>query len=614
MIAYVLETIVCSALFLALYRLLIAGKVAPLPSRIFLVGTMILSAVIPALNLPILPAKAQYVQIPVTAATAESLSAAADNPASVSVWQVVVITIYITVTLIFLALLCRDLIKIARLRRKGTISRKSGYTLVENDAVTSPFTFWRTVFIGGGMEPRERKVVLAHESSHARHLHTVDKLLLSLLRAVYWFNPFYWMALSSLAQLQEWEADRDTLEGGVDLQTFRMTIFKQMFGYYPDLSSALVQGPLKKRFAMMVGGIKSRRPALRLGTALPLAALLVVMFGATACPSSGKTQDGDPTPVKKVTAVEVDSTGNTRRIVDIKAVTETDTIVGVANLLDSTVSIVVNKDSVVSYIVNGKEIPVERIIRIDKSTAPAASVRKKDSATVVSLNKDDSKKFLDHFGAKTRDSINDAVIVVRGDDSHTSYTVNGVVVPKDSLKRIDASKIESVNVNKEQNRISVKLKEDKDTVATSGTSHIIHLINSIYQTQRSTKWPKQMDRDEIDGCYNTGDTLHLNTVADSSVINPIRMRLIAGKVKNADNRPLANAIVQYCNSNNFASTDPKGRYEIIIPCDEPDAKLEFSMIGKRTVVVPVTGGKMKDVILEDEPIALPGTTIEASAD
>lgn len=68
MIAYVLETIVCSALFLALYRLLIAGKVAPLPSRIFLAGTMILSEVIPALNLPILPAKAQYVQIPVTAA------------------------------------------------------------------------------------------------------------------------------------------------------------------------------------------------------------------------------------------------------------------------------------------------------------------------------------------------------------------------------------------------------------------------------------------------------------------------------------------------------------------------------------------------------------------
>lgn len=583
MIAYVLETIVCSALFLALYRLLVAGKVAPLPSRIFLAGTMILSAVIPALNLPILPARAQYVQIPVTAATAESLSAAADSPDSVSVWQVVVIAIYIAVTLIFLALLCRDLIKIARLRRKGTISRKSGYTLVETDAVTSPFTFWRTVYIGGGMEMGEREVVLAHESSHARHLHTLDKLLLSLLRAGYWFNPFYWMALSSLAQLQEWEADRDTLEGGVDLQTFRMTIFKQMFGYYPDLSSALIQGPLKKRFAMMVGGIKSRRPALRLGAALPLAALLVVMFGATACPSPKKTQEAEPIQ-KNVSAVFVDSVGTSHKIeVDIKEVKQNDTLAG--------------------YEVNGRFIPKDSTLRIVPNAAYERKISESSDKKTVSVNPN-----------MKRDTINDAVIVVHKGDSDIELTVNGVVVPKDSLKRIEASKIESVNVNKEQNRISVKLKEDKDTVATSVTSHIIHLINSIYQTQRSAKWPEQMDRDEIDGCYNTGDVLHLNTVADSSVINPIRMRLIAGKVKNADNRPLANAIVHYCNSNNFASTDQKGRYEIIIPCDEPDAKLEFSMIGKRTVVVPVTGGKMKDVILEDEPIPLPGTTITASVD
>ena len=528
MIAYVLETIVCSALFLALYRLLVAGKVAPLPSRIFLAGTMILSAVIPALNLPILPAKAQYVQIPVTTATAEAVSTAAENPASVSVWQIGVVAVYSLVALVFLALLCRDLIKIARLRRQGTATRKKGYTLVENDAVASPFTFWRTVFIGDGMEPREREVVLEHESSHARHLHTVDKLLLSLLRAVYWFNPFYWMALSSLAQLQEWEADRDTLEGGVDLQTFRMTIFKQMFGYYPDLSSALIQGPVKKRFAMMVKGIKSRRPALRLGAALPLAALLVVMFGAAARPSSGKTQDGDPTPVKKVTAVEVDSTGNTRRIVDIKAVTETDTIVGVANQLDSTVSIVANKDSVSKIkIIDAEEEAIEaipyalvdqkprfqggdpnafshwvnqhlvyphtakkdgiqgrvtlhfsvdadgnvvdvKVLRGADPTLDKEAVRVVSSSPKWTPGKHNDKPVkvtftfpvifqLKHNTGK--DTINYAVIVVRGDDSDTKYTVNGVVVPKDSLKRIKTSQIESVNVKKEQKIISIILKD-----------------------------------------------------------------------------------------------------------------------------------------------------------
>ena len=521
MIAYVLETIVCSALFLALYRLLVAGKVAPLPARIFLTGTMFLSAVIPALNLPILPARAQYVQIPVTAATAESLSAAAENPNSVSVWQVVAIAIYIAVTLVFPALLCRDLIKIARLRRKGTISRKGGYTLVENGAVTSPFTFWRTVFIGGGMEMGEREVVLAHESSHARHLHTVDKLLLSLLRAVYWFNPFYWMALSSLAQLQEWEADRDTLEGGVDLQTFRMTIFKQMFGYYPELTSALVQGPLKKRFAMMVKGIKSRRPALRLGAALPLAALLVVMFGATACPSPKKTQEAEPIQ-KNVSAVFVDSVGTSHKIeVDIKEVKQNDTLAG--------------------YEVNGRFIPKDSTLRI----VPNAVYERKISAS-------SDKKTVSVNPNMKRDTINDAVIVVRKGDSDIELTVNGVVVPKDSLKCIEASKIESVTVNRGQKMISVVLKDC---------------------TKR-----------------------------------------VRGMVKDIEGKPLQSVNIILVGYNLYYFTDANGKYEMMIPENVPDAKLEFSMIGKRTVAVPVTGGKMKDVILEDEPIPLPGTTITASVD
>ena len=503
MIAYVLETIVCSALFLALYRLLVAGKVAPLPSRIFLAGTMILSAVIPALNLPILPAKAQYVQIPVTAATAESLSAAADSPDSVSVWLVAVIAIYIVVTLIFLALLCRDLIKIARLRRKGTISRKSGYTLVENDAVASPFTFWRTVFIGDGMEPREREVVLSHESSHARHLHTVDKLLLSLLRAVYWFNPFYWMALSSLAQLQEWEADRDTLEGGVDLQTFRMTIFKQMFGYYPDLSSALIQGPVKKRFAMMVGGIKSRRPALRLGAALPLAALLVVMFGASARPSPRQTQEDEPASIMQTSDAKVDTTGSTVSIVankdsvsKIKIIDAEEEAIeaipyafvdqkprfqggdpnafshwvnqhlvyphtakkdGIQGRVTLQFSVDADGNVVDVKVLRGADPSLDKeAVRVVSSSPKWTPGKHNDKPVKVTFTfpvifrlKDDTRK----------DTINDAVIVVRGDDSDTEYTVNGVVVPKDSLMRIDKSKIESVSVNKEKKTILIILKD-----------------------------------------------------------------------------------------------------------------------------------------------------------
>ena len=52
---YAVETIICSALFYALYRLLLEGRVAHSVARAYLVLSVLLSAVIPMLELPILP-------------------------------------------------------------------------------------------------------------------------------------------------------------------------------------------------------------------------------------------------------------------------------------------------------------------------------------------------------------------------------------------------------------------------------------------------------------------------------------------------------------------------------------------------------------------------------
>ena len=51
---YAVETIICSALFYALYRLLLEGRVAHSVARAYLVLSVLLSAVIPMLELPIL--------------------------------------------------------------------------------------------------------------------------------------------------------------------------------------------------------------------------------------------------------------------------------------------------------------------------------------------------------------------------------------------------------------------------------------------------------------------------------------------------------------------------------------------------------------------------------
>ncbi len=52
-VEYIIEVLICSGLFLVLYRWLLAGKVGYRLCRAYIVGTMLLAALIPALDVPL---------------------------------------------------------------------------------------------------------------------------------------------------------------------------------------------------------------------------------------------------------------------------------------------------------------------------------------------------------------------------------------------------------------------------------------------------------------------------------------------------------------------------------------------------------------------------------
>ena len=79
MIRYILEFMLCSALFYALYRLLLEGRTAHRAARAYLVGSMLLAVVIPMLELPLYPADTIYYEVPViTLAESQAVTVVAD--------------------------------------------------------------------------------------------------------------------------------------------------------------------------------------------------------------------------------------------------------------------------------------------------------------------------------------------------------------------------------------------------------------------------------------------------------------------------------------------------------------------------------------------------------
>ena len=303
MTRYILEFLFCSGLFVALYRLLIEGRVAHHLARTYLVGGMLLSVVIPMLELPLYPAETVFYELPVmTIIDEQPLAVDAQAVAPVTqidwsqIFSMLALGVYVVVFALNVARFVYRLWIIRRLRRHSQLSVYEAYTLAESEQVKEPFSFWRTIFMNYVFRGREREQVIIHELSHVRHRHTAERLTLELLRCVFWFNPFVWLAANALVEVQEWEADSDVLNQGYDVYEYRQIIFRQLFGYNADITCGLNSQLTKKRFLMMTNFKRGKLSFIRLGVAIPMVGAMILAFGSVRAEAVDNTP-AIPTPV-----------------------------------------------------------------------------------------------------------------------------------------------------------------------------------------------------------------------------------------------------------------------------------------------------------------------------
>ena len=309
---YAAKTIVCSCAFIMLYMWQFHKKVHYKYCRIYLIATMLLSVVIPALNVPIYPNQAlqaqsdvqyigdttanesettvirketvSYSEPPVFVATVTDTDT--DTKAAATVknkktdWKTIGLIIYLSFIAVTIILTIRSLLRIWRLRAESELTSNQDFSIAKNSNVKTPFTFIKTIFVGNNYTDEEWRQIISHEASHARHLHSVERMAMTLLRTVFWFNPFMWIAAKRLEEVQEWQADNDAIGDGYAIEQYRLTILHQIFGYTPDLSLGMSNSFTKNRFIMMTQKLnrKCTRPAV---LAAAVAAGAFFAFGCT---------------------------------------------------------------------------------------------------------------------------------------------------------------------------------------------------------------------------------------------------------------------------------------------------------------------------------------------
>ncbi|MGB3800073.1 MAG: M56 family metallopeptidase [Lewinella sp.] len=292
---YLLKVMAAQGIFLAAYYLLLDRLPLGQVKRVYLLAALIISFL-----LPLLPVHTPVEMLNVSAVGGELLpqpdwepdvpgTPAPSVPIDSVNWLARGMWMAYLIGLVYG--LCRLAVFLKGVHTRlgqGKRSWEGGVEEVVLPYATAPHTFMRYVFYSDKVPLSG--AVLAHERVHARELHSVDRIFMALLCAVWWWNPLLHLYARCVAANHELLADSAVLRMGHPLDAYRQEIFESLRAPspVPYLASAARYTLTKKRFLMMTNTTPSLATRLTRYTLLGLLSVTIVYFlgGQAAAESS----------------------------------------------------------------------------------------------------------------------------------------------------------------------------------------------------------------------------------------------------------------------------------------------------------------------------------------
>ena len=280
-VIYILEVIACSGVLAALYSLIIERKVDFLFARLFLIFSVLLSAVIPMINIPVWEAALvpQLTEVAVGEVSTEVVQSSVtsfDFNFMALIWAVYGVGVALCMGSIVL-----QMVNILNIRRVGQMTTFDGVNIVRSQQNIASFSLFKTIYIGNNTADTALPTIVAHERSHIAHKHSVERVVMEIFKALLWWNPFVWIASRRLVEAHEFEADNDVIGSGCDANLYVATLLKHLFGYSPEIANGLHNSLTKKRLKMILNGNSGRYALLRKVAVIPVLGVLFALFSLT---------------------------------------------------------------------------------------------------------------------------------------------------------------------------------------------------------------------------------------------------------------------------------------------------------------------------------------------
>ena len=272
-LVYDAKVAVLVAVFYLFYRLLLAHETLHRLNRLVLLGTAVVSMVLPLCVITV----HRTVLVPVTSMETEETALApstmvAGEAAAEPVWPTVLgVVFFLGVALVLLKTIL-SVVKVCILIHKSELHpQPDGITLAVCSQDLAPFSWMHYIVLSRRDYDSPDAAILAHERAHIRLKHSWDVMLVDLLTAWQWFNPAMWQLRADLRSIHEFEADAAVLSQGIDARQYQYLLVRKAMatGGYSVVNS-IGHSTLKKRINMMLKHKSNAFSALKVLYVIPL--------------------------------------------------------------------------------------------------------------------------------------------------------------------------------------------------------------------------------------------------------------------------------------------------------------------------------------------------------
>ena len=202
--------------------------------------------------------------------------------------------IYIIGVVFFLMKFVYNIVKIYKIKAGKKIETIDDVNFIYTNESHIPFSFLKNIYI-----PKDNldAMIIKHEMSHVKNHHSVDIILMEIMIAFQWFNPFIRMIKNELKNNHEFIADSEAIKNEDEKSNYMMLLLQQCtaddFSTIANNFSFLLT---KKRITMITKNQKVKGSVIKVLLTLPVFALLILLN--TQCDNTKPNEEKQSAVVK----------------------------------------------------------------------------------------------------------------------------------------------------------------------------------------------------------------------------------------------------------------------------------------------------------------------------